>query len=306
MKEMRTYTSCMHTHVRYYVYEPKVILRIKGIIQIHHGMGEHADRYEHFASFLTNHGFVVVVSDFAGHGKSLIDFEQGYFGKAHGCEKLVFDMQRLVKIMRKTYPDIPYYMLGVDLGSLLIRKYMEKYCDYIESAVLLGTPDNCVKHKFIKKNYLRLLKQLKGPRYRSHVYFNMVQHSLNKQIGCSDSEVDWLTSDDKERKKFISDPMSHFTYTVQGYLDIMNLIDEVNSYEHIARIPKHIAIYLGSGEFDAMTKNNQVLANKYKTAKISDVTYHVFENRRHFILFEKNKREIYFSILDWLNERTYL
>ncbi len=55
-----------------------MVLRIKGIVQIHHGIGEHADRYDHFASFLLNQGFVVVVSDFAGHGKSLIDFEQGF------------------------------------------------------------------------------------------------------------------------------------------------------------------------------------------------------------------------------------
>ena len=52
MKYTKTYTSSMHTHVRYHVYEPKVVLRIKGIVQIHHGIGEHADRYDHFASFL--------------------------------------------------------------------------------------------------------------------------------------------------------------------------------------------------------------------------------------------------------------
>ncbi len=68
MRITETYTSCMHVHVRYHIYQPKVILRVKGIIQIHHGMGEHADRYDHFASFLLNHGFVVVVLlDMANH-----------------------------------------------------------------------------------------------------------------------------------------------------------------------------------------------------------------------------------------------
>ena len=65
MKRTATYTSSMHISIRYYVYEPEVVLRIKGIVQIHHGLGEHADRYEHFASFLAARGFVVVVSDFA-------------------------------------------------------------------------------------------------------------------------------------------------------------------------------------------------------------------------------------------------
>ena len=34
MKRSATYVSCMHVHVRYYVYEPKVVLRVKGIVQI--------------------------------------------------------------------------------------------------------------------------------------------------------------------------------------------------------------------------------------------------------------------------------
>ena len=41
MRITETYTSCMHVHVRYHIYQPKVILRVKGVIQIHHGMGEH-------------------------------------------------------------------------------------------------------------------------------------------------------------------------------------------------------------------------------------------------------------------------
>ena len=62
----------LHINIRYHVYEPQVVIRVKGIVQIHHGLGEHAGRYEHFASFLASQGFVVVVSDFAGHGRSLI------------------------------------------------------------------------------------------------------------------------------------------------------------------------------------------------------------------------------------------
>ena len=38
MRITETYTSCMHVHVRYHIYQPKVILRVKGVIQIHHGM----------------------------------------------------------------------------------------------------------------------------------------------------------------------------------------------------------------------------------------------------------------------------
>ena len=47
------------------------MIRYKAIIQIHHAMGEHSGRYERFAEYLAHDGFVVVVSDFPGHGTSL-------------------------------------------------------------------------------------------------------------------------------------------------------------------------------------------------------------------------------------------
>lgn len=305
MKRISSYTSCMHTHVRYYVYEPKVVLRIKGVIQVHHGLAEHADRYEHFAAFMLNQGFVVVVSDFAGHGKSLIDFEQGYFGKQSGTDNLVKDMHHLQQIIRRNYPDVPYFMLGVDLGSALIRKYVTLYGDYIEGVILLGTLTK-VEFKTLKKAYFYIMKKIKGPLYKPHSYFKSFHQRNNKKIFQSGSDIEWLTSDAQERKKFLKDPMTHFTYTLQGYHDIVNLILEVNSEESIAKIPTYLSVYIGSGEHDPMAKHDQQLVEQYKKQGIADLTYEVFPSKRHALLFEQDKRDVYLHILDWLNERTYL
>ena len=305
MKYTKTYTSSMHTHVRYHVYEPKVVLRIKGIVQIHHGIGEHADRYDHFASFLLNQGFVVVVSDFAGHGTSLIDFEQGFFGTENGPQNLVKDMHRLQNIIRRTYPDVPYFMLGVDLGSVLIRKYATEYGDFIEGMILLGTPP-VVEHSYLKKGYLKLLRAWRGPLYKATHYFKSYHESKNRKVHQSSSDVDWLTSDEDEIKKFLSDPMTHFSYTVQGYRDIVSVMQEVNSDESIAKIPDYLSVYIGYGELDPMCRKMKVLLEKYKKIQLRDVTVDVFEGMRHAILFEKSKKEVYLHILNWLNERTYL
>ena len=305
MKRTETYTSCMHVHVRYHVYEPKVVLRVKGVVQIHHGIGEHADRYEHFASYLLNQGFVVVVSDFAGHGKSLIDFEQGYFGKENGPENLVKDMHHLQQIMRRRYPDVPYFMLGSDLGSILIRKYVSEYGDFIEVIILLGTQTE-VEHRYLKKIYLQLLKIWKGPLYKANHYFRSFHQRYNQRIHQSESDVDWLTSDDEEKRKFLADPMTHFSYTVQGYRDIIHTINEVNGEESICKIPQYLSIYIGVGELDPMCKKTQKLVDQYKKIGIRDLTVHVFKGKRHALLFEKGKQEIYQNILNWLNERTYL
>lgn len=305
MKRTSSYTSCMHTPVRYYIYEPKVILRIKGIIQLHHGLSEHADRYDHFASFLSNQGFVVIVSDFMGHGRSLIDFEQGYFGDENGPENLIKDMHRLQLIVRRSYPDAPYFMLGVDLGSVLIRKYVSEYGDFVDGILLLGTMTT-INKKWLKKVYLSFLRKIKGPMYHSQAYFRNFYSTYNKQLGKSQSLIDWLTSDEVEKNKYLNDPMTHFAYTVQGYRDILHTISEVNSYELIKKIPTYLSIYIGVGRNDPFYRGMDKLIEKYKQIGVKDLTYQVFDHMRHFLLFEKEKKVVYQNIVDWLNERTYL
>ena len=304
MKVTETYTSCMHVHVRFHIYQPKVILRIKGVVQIHHGFGEHADRYDHFASFLLNHGFVVVVSDFVGHGQSLIDFEQGYFGDSAGPENIMKDMLHLYNVIRMRYPEAPYFMLGVDIGSLFIRKFVSLYGDFVDGILLLGTLAR-INHKYIQSGYLSLMKTIKGPSSKAQQLFTYLHKNWNKKIAQT-GEFDWLTSDNEELQRFLKDPMTHFAYTIQGYKDIIRTVNEVNSDESIAKIPVYLPIYIAEGELDPLAKGVEKLVEKYKNAKIRDLTYHVFEERRHALLFEKNKQEIYFDILNWLEERTYL
>ncbi len=44
--------------------------RVRGIVQLVHGMAEHKSRYAPFAEFLTNRGFMVCAHDHVGHGKT--------------------------------------------------------------------------------------------------------------------------------------------------------------------------------------------------------------------------------------------
>ena len=63
MRFTETYTSGTHTSIKFDIYQPNVILRYKGIIQIHHGLCEYSERYKKFAEYLSHEGFIVVVSD---------------------------------------------------------------------------------------------------------------------------------------------------------------------------------------------------------------------------------------------------
>ena len=51
-----------------FVHEWTDVERPKGIVQIIHGMVEHGKRYEKFARFLNEYGYIVVADDHRGHG----------------------------------------------------------------------------------------------------------------------------------------------------------------------------------------------------------------------------------------------
>jgi len=63
----------------------------KGLIQIVHGMTEHIRRYEEFAQYFTNKGFMVFGIDNLGHGETvkLNDGQFGFFDSKDGWTKAV-------------------------------------------------------------------------------------------------------------------------------------------------------------------------------------------------------------------------
>ena len=90
----------------------------RGIVQIAHGIAEHIGRYERFMQILAQNGFIAVGNDHLGHGLSVLsDRYLGFFRQPGGNDAVIADMRRLHVIMKKKYPELPYYLLGHSMGS---------------------------------------------------------------------------------------------------------------------------------------------------------------------------------------------
>lgn len=100
---------------------------VKGILQIIHGMQEHMERYDEFASFMCDNGFIVVGNDHLGHGLTVLSEELGYFAKDNADVIVVRDVHRLKKMTEGEYPGLPYFILGHSMGSFIARKYLTMY-----------------------------------------------------------------------------------------------------------------------------------------------------------------------------------
>ena len=59
------------------IWRPSEEVNIKGVLQISHGMIEFVERYEEFAKYLVQEGYVVAGHDHLGHGKT-VNNEEGW------------------------------------------------------------------------------------------------------------------------------------------------------------------------------------------------------------------------------------
>ena len=111
----------------------------RAVVQIVHGVADYMGRYDHFARYLADHGFVVCGEDHLGHGRTVDDGKYGYFGKKDGWTLVTADVRQLRLLMGEKYPDVPYFLMGHSMGSFLSRTYLCAYPGTVDGCILSGT-----------------------------------------------------------------------------------------------------------------------------------------------------------------------
>ena len=96
----------------------------KGVIQLIHGMKEHATRYDALARFLNNHGFIVFADDHRAHGKTAKSPEDlgKYDKKSNIYLDTVKDEIEISKMLHEKYKGLPLLVFGHSYGSLIAQK----------------------------------------------------------------------------------------------------------------------------------------------------------------------------------------
>ena len=113
---------------------------VRGVVQIAHGIAEHADRYADFMNFLAENGFAVAADDHLGHGQSIErEEDKGFFAEKDGWWRVMDDLKTIHDTMKEKYPDVPYIFFGHSMGSFLARTYLIRYPDDCDAAVISGT-----------------------------------------------------------------------------------------------------------------------------------------------------------------------
>ena len=278
---------------------------LRAVFQITHGMIEFIERYENFAEYLTERGFLVAGHDHLGHGKSAGSREElGYIAERKGSDCMTADMHRLRTLLQKKYPELPYFMLGHSMGSYLLRKYLTVHGQGLDGALILGTgsvPDPVVLFGMLLARGIALFR---GWRYRSPLMEKAFFSGAYSQFDMDGShpENSWLTRDPRVVQAYYANPGCNFHFTLNGFYSVLETVHYDNQEKHLRRIPKELPLLLMSGDRDPvgdLGKGVRRVEEKLSRAGMRDLTCVLYPEYRHEILNEVGKERVYRDIAAW-------
>lgn len=276
----------------------------KAVFQMAHGVSEHIGRYDDFARFLAGNGFVVCGNDHLGHGKSVNSIDDlGYVDEKDGHIRWVDDMHILTNIMKKRYPDLPYFLFGHSMGSFCARVYASLFGNELSGAIFCGTGELPATMGLLKKP-LEKITEIFGAHSKADAVAESLNVISNLQFRNARTKCDWLSDNEENVDNYINDPLCGFNFKLGGSRDVALIAMQASAADWAKKVPQNLPVMLISGAKDSIGMNGKgvlAVADNLELAG-NEPTVIIYPNDRHEILNEKNHDKIYNDILKWLNK----
>ncbi|MCU4982232.1 alpha/beta hydrolase [Bacillus thuringiensis] len=277
----------------------------RGIIQIAHGMTEHAGVYTDFIAALLEAGYGVYAHDHKGHGKTVKREEDyGHFKPNVGWNEAVSDVIFVSETIRKEQT-CPLFLLGHSMGSFLSRRAVQLKGELYDGFLISGTGGNPGILGSIGHKVATIEMKLRGEKTKSPMLNFLSFGNFNSHFKPNRTKFDWLSSDNSQVDKYIADPLCGFICTTSFYRELFSGVLEVNKLEEFKKTPKNLPIHIFSGDRDPvgdMGKGVKEVYENYKKCGVKDVTLRLYENGRHEMFHEVNKDEVFQDLISWLDK----
>jgi alpha-beta hydrolase superfamily lysophospholipase len=273
----------------------------KAILQIAHGMAEYSDRYDEFACYLADRGYLVCANDHAGHGRHAK--VKGFFAEQDGWEYLLKDMNALMDEVAADYEGLPCFLLGHSMGSFLARSYITRFGG-LRGVILSGTM-GCRSGMGLGRSLATIQKKCKGPQSLGKLISAIAFGANNKRIKNPVNLFAWLCTVDEVCVAYRNDPYCGFNFTAGAFYDLFSGMIEITSADWAGKVPKDLPIYVFSGEEDpvgAYGKGPTQVFEQLKSTGHEDVSLKLYSGGRHEMLNESNKEEAYADTFRWLED----
>ncbi len=269
----------------------------KGLVQIAHGMAESTARYDEFAEYLKNRGFLVFGDDHRGHG--LTDGRTGY-SDGEMFEDTLKDMATLTKMYKENYPDLPFVIFGHSYGSFLTQAYIERYPENACAAVLCGSAYLHNASSFFGKIAASLCcafgKSKKPANFIAKNSFGV----YNKRC----KEGTFISSLVEECEKYDAHPDCNFILSYAFYKSFFKNLAKNYKKKYYKNVRTDMPMLIISGKDDPVGGYGKLVDKLYDFYKhkvgVERVEKVLYEGVRHELLNDVSKADVYKKTGDFL------
>jgi alpha-beta hydrolase superfamily lysophospholipase len=255
----------------------------RGVVQLLHGVGEHAGRYRLLIEALTADGWTVYAADHRGHGRTGIAQHGGDVSRLGrlgpgGVRATLAAIWHVTQLIRSENPTLPLVVFGHSGGSFLAQMLLNDHPEAIDGMVLSGSA-------------LRRIGWLQAT-------------NLNKRWKRPGATgLEWLASDPEVGRAFRADPLTTEATPMQlfGPIEVLKIMGMPRK-----NLGRDIPLLLMVGRDDPVGGPRSVhkLAAVYRERSgLTDITTLVYPDARHEIFNEVMQAEVRADLLAWLDTR---
>jgi len=275
------------------------------VLLIIHGMAEHCERYDHFATHLNDHNIIVYAHDHRGHGRSVpSDSELGHLGKG-GFQAMVDDVDNHLLTIKETHPSLPIFVFAHSMGSFVMTEHLIQKDSTLSGVILSGSCGTPPLKTHFGRVVARLERLRKGGRGKSRLMEFLVFGDYNNHLENTRTKKDWISSVNSVVDDYISDPRCGFMLDNQFWVEFFDALYKKSDPTRQARIAKNLKMLLVSGTecpVGLQTIGVKRLIAELTKAGIRDLKYIFYPKMRHEIINEVVKNTAYEDILEWIEK----
>lgn len=288
------------------LYVRKAKGKARGVIQVNHGLAEHAARYARFADFMAARGFHTYAYDHRGHGGTTAPgAPPRMFGAYPAADKVIADVEAVHARIADKHPGLPVVTFGHSMGGLIAMNHTLRHPDRSAGTAVWNANFTAGAAGLAVKAILAWERFRLGSDAASRMLPRLTFQAWARQFPGRRTDFDWLSRDPDEVDKYVADPLCGWDASVEMWRDLFAFVFLGADDSSFADVPRDKPFNLVGGEKDPATfggKAVRELEERMTRMGFSNLVSKVYADTRHESLNELNRDLIMEEFAVWAEE----
>ncbi|SFO29891.1 Lysophospholipase, alpha-beta hydrolase superfamily [Mesorhizobium sp. NFR06] len=285
------------------LYVKEAARNARAVVQINHGLAEHAARYARFADFLSDRGFHVYAHDHRGHGATKApDAPLGRFANGDGIAKVIADVGAVHDLIAAEHPGLPVIAFGHSLGASIALNFILRHSRSVHAAAIWNGNFSQGLVGQLALGILGWERMRLGSDVPSRLLPKLTFQAWGKAVPNHQTLFDWLSRDPVEVDKYVADPLCGWDASISMWRDVVDMALHGGKDQSFAGVRRDLFVNLVGGEKDPASDYGKAvdrLAKRMRAMGFSNLASKIYPETRHESLNELNRDIIMNDFAAW-------